>query len=75
MKNNSKIKVVSKTEEVVKEVGKLNQHKYKKVLGREMIRLCKNLPIIWVTAGELKDIEGVNDSDEIQEQTTSKRTY
>ena len=75
LKNNSEIKVVSKTEEVIKEVGKLNQSMYRKVLGREMKSLCKGLPVVWVTSGDLKDIEGVNQFDEIQEQTTSKRTY
>ena len=75
LKNNSKIKVVSKTEEVIKEVGKISQRMYRKVLGREMKSLCKGLPIVWVTSGELKDIEGVNQFDEIQKQTTSKRTY
>ena len=79
VKKNSKIKVLSKTEEVIKKVGKLNRHMYSKVLGKEMERLCKGLPIFLVTPGELNDIKRVNDSaqesDEIQEKTTSsKRT-
>ena len=72
--------MLSKTEEVMKEVGKLNRQMYSKVLGKEMERLCKGLPIVLVTPGELNDNKRANDwvqeSDEIQEKASaSKRTY
>lgn len=80
MKKNSKIKVSSTTEEVIKELGKLNRQMYSKVLGKEMKSLCEGLPIVLVTRGNLNDIKRVNDwvqeSDEIQEKASaSKRTY
>lgn len=80
MKKNSKIKVSSTTEEVIKELGKLNRQMYSKVLGKEMKSLCEGLPIVLVTRGNLNDIKRANDwvqeSDEIQEKASaSKRTY
>ena len=80
VKKNFKIKVSSKTEEVIKELGKLNRQMYSKVLGKEMERLCEGLPIVLVTPGNLNDIKRANDrvqeSDEIQEKASaSKRTY
>ena len=80
MKKNSKIKVSSKTEEVMKELGKLNRQMYGKVLGKEMERLCEGLPIVLVTPGNLNDIKRANDwvqeSDEIQEKAyASEGTY
>lgn len=79
MKKNSKIKVSSTTEEVIKELGKLNRQMYSKVLGKEMKSLCEGLPIVLVTPGNLNDIKRANDwvqeSDEIQEKASaSKRT-
>lgn len=75
VKKNSKIKVSSKTEEVIKELGKLNRQMYSKVLGKEMERLCEGLPIVLVTPGNLNDIKRANDwvqeSDEIQEKASA----
>ena len=75
VKKNSKIKVSSKTEEVMKELGKLNRQRYSKVLGKEMERLCEGLPIVLVTPGNPNDIKRANDwvqeSDEIQEKASA----
>lgn len=75
VKKNSKIKVSSKTEEVMKELGKLNRQMYSKVLGKEMERLCEGLPIVLVTPGNPNDIKRANDwvqeSDEIQEKASA----
>ena len=75
MKKNSKIKVSSKTEEGMKELGKLNRQMYSKVLGKEMERLCEGLPIVLVTPGNPNDIKRANDwvqeSDEIQEKASA----